>query len=318
MPVLSEVLHKLDNAEYVSTGNDDLNLAFAIAHNPSPGVSPGVPINTFTELSGPPGSGKAAIWLGLILDTLSKGLTVLYVGCNSVPFPYHRAMQLDGWNTATFKDRLTDVYASSIEQLLLIDQFYNISRYGLVVFSHYDNLVKTFWSRESRERVVPALIEKISSLRVSSTVMATAGAVKYTNEENVTLLAPATIEAKVLSNGVRFMVYKDPKGDCVLSTGERFRVARNGIVPATGAKADPVPLHILSPKLRRTPTHPSLNQPLTPTGNQHKRRLSVSTPSRQSKIGAYQQPSSSGPVALPLPCRDPDHGPSGPLTNSKR
>lgn len=301
MAVLSEALRKRQNADFLFTGNDELDKAFALLHSPSPYSPKGIPANTFTEISGPSGSGKAAIWLALIQETLCRGMNVLYVGCDDVPFPYRRAMQLVEWNSKRFESRIQDVYIRSVEQLLLIDRNFDMASFGLVVFSHYDSIVKTSWDKASKEKVISAMMLKINSIRESATVLATAGTMKHSNEENVMLLAPATLGAKSLPGVVRLMIYKDTKGNCVLSTGEKFRVAKNGIIPATEPSGDAVPLHILSTKRRYTPIHLPWSQPLTPNTNQRKRRPSISSPSRPDKARGDKQPSCLGQELLALP-----------------
>lgn len=243
--VSSKAVRKRKYNRQLCTGIGDLDSAFACAHDPSQTTAEGIPVNTFTELSGPPGSGKSAIWLALILETLRRGQDVLYLGCNHIPFPFHRAEKLDKWDPK-YRSHITDRYVKSIEQLLLIERFFDMASFGLVVISHYEVLVKSWWSLESRARTLCAVLKKLGELREFSTILASVGAIKYKDEENLIQLTSRTARAKVLPGLVRLMVYKDRNGNSVLSSGEKFRVATSGIVPSPDPPVDPMPPHILS------------------------------------------------------------------------
>lgn len=214
----------------------------------------GVPIHSFTEISGFPGVGKTALWLSLALDTLCKGSKVCYISCNYTGFPISRARLLSGWKQERFEPRIESYYIDKIEQLMLLESKIS-SAASTVIVDHYDQLINYSWPRETKNKAAGIIARTLDTIASNKCVIATSTCIPYNIMGNDFVLAPSfrLDPKKKPKKMVRLLIYKDLLGNSVLSSGVAFKIDSDGCIAPIERydNYSPLAFSVLSTKKRR-------------------------------------------------------------------
>lgn len=228
MPTIRSLLHKSSQNGRVCTGFDELDEAFARAHGLN---ARGIPKYGFTEISGPPGSGKSQISLFLALDAMKSGYKVLWVSCSYRPFPLPRLKQMKGFSP-TYLKQLRVLFLEKLEALFVLDA----PGFDVVVFDHYDSVVTPYDGDPGlRIRETTAVVEHLKTLARTKCVLCTSTVLprkKYREDEHK-LITPALWGVPAFRDIPRIMIYRDFYGTISTTLGVQISIERDGIVPPT-------------------------------------------------------------------------------------
>lgn len=224
MPVLSELLYR-NQSKGFCTGFSALDREIS-------GSLYGLQAPSLTEISGPPGSGKTALMLALLLDALKAGCKCLWINAGYRAIPLERLRQMPGFKPH-FENYIDFVNVFDLSEASLLPTFAQ-DRYALILMPSYHDVFpplspsiqkKRAYSQrnnqsvafETRKAARTAISSILSQLSEHSCILITSNLVSLPDPTNGRL---RILQPPLKLNGHRCVVlYRNHNGDVLTANG---------------------------------------------------------------------------------------------------